>query len=177
MPTGKPAAGPARRPRPRDRGWDRLPGTSGGHWHRPIADRSCESLAAWGRMSTRMPMYSLDAHWQASCRTCPSDLSAHWQAEGWGWDRLPGTQLLTKRIQAGSPIGQSRANSEFPVSCVLAGWPGPRAMPANNPTGTATVAQHDQGCGWPLADSDRTVRHCPRTEYLKRQELEQNTCI
>ena len=38
MPTVNPAAGPARRPRPRDRGWDRLPGTAGGHWHRPIAE-------------------------------------------------------------------------------------------------------------------------------------------
>ena len=36
---GNPAAGPARRPRPRGRGWDRLPGTSGGRWPLAPADR------------------------------------------------------------------------------------------------------------------------------------------
>jgi len=41
---GNPAAGPARRPRPADRCWDRQLGMSGGRCGRPIAHRSCESL-------------------------------------------------------------------------------------------------------------------------------------
>ncbi len=42
--TGNPAAGPARRPKPADRCWDRLLGMSGGRCGRPIAHRSGESL-------------------------------------------------------------------------------------------------------------------------------------
>ena len=51
--TGNPAAGPARRPRPTGRCWDRQLGTSGGRCGRPIAHRSGESLTVPARARSR----------------------------------------------------------------------------------------------------------------------------